>query len=184
MHNLHTPTLPCSGCGYAQCRCDQTIAILRNDLHVATTQVAFLQSRITQLQEANTAEVMRRRAKRTLTDLQAEQRPWVLRNFGERPTWMPLMGAVEELGELAHAHLKAAQGIRGTAAEHAEAAKDAVADVVIYLADYCSSRGWDMNEIVFSVWDQVKQRDWKADPSRGVNATASHRQAASQDGAS
>ncbi len=33
-----------------------------------------------------------------LRQLQEEQRPWVLKNFGERPTWMPLMGMCEEAG--------------------------------------------------------------------------------------
>lgn len=41
-----------------------------------------------------------------LRKLQEEQKPWVKHNFGDRPSWMPLLGAVEELGELAHAHLK------------------------------------------------------------------------------
>lgn len=99
----------------------------------------------------------------TLREIQAEQRAWVLRNFGERPAYHPLLGAVEELGELAHAHLKEEQGIRRNE-NHVENAKDAVADVVIYLMDYCSSRGFDMQEIVQSTWEKVRQRDWKANP--------------------
>lgn len=100
-----------------------------------------------------------------LKQLQEEQKPWVLHNFGNRPTWMPLLGAVEELGELAHAHLKEAQGIR-TNENHIENAKDAIADIIIYLADYCSSRGFDFQEIVQSTWDKVKQRDWKKNPEK------------------
>jgi len=105
---------------------------------------------------------------RSLHDLQDDLRPWVLRNFGERPTWQPLLGAVEELGELAHAHLKETQGIRGTAAEHEEAAKDAVADTIIYLADYCNARGWDMHRVVFDTLDKVLQRDWVNNPQNGT----------------
>jgi len=104
-----------------------------------------------------------------LRKLQEEQRPWVLHNFGNRPSWMPLLGAVEELGELAHAHLKAAQGIR-LGENHQEAAKDAVADIVIYLADYCSAEGYDFESIVTETWEKVRLRDWKADPIRGVSA--------------
>ncbi len=101
---------------------------------------------------------------RGLRELQAEQVPWVKHNFGDRPSWMPLLGAVEELGELAHAHLKQAQGIR-VSEDHDAKAKDAVADVVIYLADYCTARGFDLQSLVLETWDRVKQRDWKAHPS-------------------
>lgn len=99
----------------------------------------------------------------TLTQAQAQLRPWVQRNFsgrcfpdgGERPPCWPLLGAAKEIGELAqayraqedvelpvaidhalrlvqhtgqvaHAALKAAQGIRGTFAEHRAACEAAV----------------------------------------------------------
>ena len=42
----------------------------------------------------------------TFRRLQDEQRPWVEHNFAGREPWKPLVGAMEELGELAHAHLK------------------------------------------------------------------------------
>ena len=103
----------------------------------------------------------------TFRRLQDEQRPWVEHNFKGRESWKPLIGALEELGELAHAHLKGAQGIRGTKEEHAEAAKDAVADIIIFLADYCSAMGYDMQECVETTWATVKQRDWKANPQNG-----------------
>jgi len=103
----------------------------------------------------------------TLATLQAEQREWVRRNFGERPSWHPLLGAIEELGELSHAHLKNEQGIRGTPEEHLASKIDAVADVVIYLADYCSAEGIDMQRAVEQTWREVRQRDWKAHPITG-----------------
>lgn len=100
----------------------------------------------------------------TLRRLQEEQRIWVAHNFGsDRPSWHPLLGAVEELGELAHAHLKEEQGIRSSEGLE-DAAKDAVADCIIYLSDYCSARGFDLDEIVSDTWDEVKQRDWKKNP--------------------
>lgn len=102
----------------------------------------------------------------TFRQLQEEQRPWVQRNFGEHPSWHPLLGAVEELGELAHAHLKEAEGIR-TNEDHEENAKDAVADVIIYLADYCTSRGFDLQQIVEDTWSKVKRRDWVEDKENG-----------------
>ena len=99
----------------------------------------------------------------TFRQLQDEQKVWVAANFGARPAWHPLLGAVEELGELAHAHLKEQQGIRKTE-NHIENAKDAVADTIIYLSDYCSARGFDLQEIVESTWSKVRQRDWKKNP--------------------
>lgn len=90
-----------------------------------------------------------------LETLQAEQAEWSARNFGPHEAWQPLLGMIEEVGELAHAHLatdnllpraalyaahlavycgkiahhvlKAHQGIRGAASEHGEGALDGAA---------------------------------------------------------
>ena len=102
-----------------------------------------------------------------LRQLQDQQKVWVKHNFGDRPAWQPLLGAVEEIGELAHAHLKHAQNIR-VSESHIENAKDAVADTIIYLADYCSAMGFDLETLVVETWNQVKQRDWKKYPSTGL----------------
>ena len=103
----------------------------------------------------------------SLGDVQKSQKPWVKHNFGNRPSWMPLIGVMEELGELAHAFLKKAQGIRGTAKEHDLAIKDAVADIVIFLCDFCSSQGIDLEREVIETWAKVKTRDWKKNPKKG-----------------
>ena len=71
----------------------------------------------------------------SLAQLQAQQKPWIERNFGSRPSYWPLLGAVEELGELAHAHLKQEQGIRVFEDFDAKA-QDAVGDCVVFLCDY------------------------------------------------
>jgi NTP pyrophosphatase (non-canonical NTP hydrolase) len=103
----------------------------------------------------------------TFRRLQSEVRAWSVRNFGDRATHQPLLGAMEELGELSHAHLKQEQGIRGTAAEHEAAAKDAVGDLIIYLADYVAGRGWDLQEIMEDTWEIVGRRDWTANKLNG-----------------
>lgn len=103
----------------------------------------------------------------TFKQLQDEQRPWVEHNFPGRQSFYPLLGAVEELGELAHAHLKNLQGIRGTEAEHRAAAADAVADTIIFLADYCTAMGFDLQEVVEQTWEKVRLRDWRSDPEHG-----------------
>lgn len=109
----------------------------------------------------------------SLDGLQAELKPWAEHNFpheygeGVLP-YRPLLGLVEELGELAHAHLKQEQGIRGTAEEQEDKGKDAIADLFIYMADYASKRGWDLQEIVGKVWrETVSKRDWNVNTETG-----------------
>jgi len=75
----------------------------------------------------------------TLRQLQEEQKPWVEHNFDSRPEWHPLLGVIEEIGELCHAHLKSVQGIRGTPEEHQAKKRDSVGDIVIYLADFATA---------------------------------------------
>ena len=103
-----------------------------------------------------------------LEKLCAEQPAWAARNFGEAARWEdPFMGLVEEVGELAHALLKQRQGIRGTPEQLEEEAQDAVGDIVIYLADLCHRRRWDLPAIVRATWSRVSRRDWKAHPEDG-----------------
>lgn len=116
------------------------------------------------------ADLATERARLTFRRLQDEQKPWVAHNFAGRHDYFPLLGAVEELGELAHAHLKQAQGIRGTPAELEALAQDAIADIVIFLSDYCTARGFDFQALMEETWAKVKQRDWKADPLNGCSA--------------
>lgn len=111
----------------------------------------------------------------TLKDLQDQQRAWVAHNFGDRPWQMPLMGVSEEVGELNHALLKQWQGIRGSWHEHEDNAKDSVADIVIFLADLCSARGWDFDAIVTETWEKVLKRDWKADAKTGLTVPVTPR---------
>src|SRR5690606_9697949 len=98
-----------------------------------------------------------------LDEVQGLHHQWLDHNFpgqtgtewpGERG-WEPLLGVVEEVGELAHAHLKATQGIRGTREELRAEAADAVGDVVIYLLSYCNATGLNLG-------------DCAADPEKGA----------------
>jgi NTP pyrophosphatase (non-canonical NTP hydrolase) len=113
----------------------------------------------------------------TLTRIQAEQRAWVLHNFGNREAWQPLLGIQEEVGELAHAFLKRHQGIRGTREEHDAAIRDAVADIIIFLLDFSSAEGIDVREVLDETWQKVRQRDWKADTETGGGGEISKAQA-------
>ena len=98
-----------------------------------------------------------------LPQIQKEQEEWARRNFTGRKPHQPILGATEEVGELAHAYLKMEQGIRGTKPQHEAAMKDAIGDCVIFLMDLCNQMGWNFEEIVETTWAHVKKRDWKAD---------------------
>jgi NTP pyrophosphatase (non-canonical NTP hydrolase) len=78
-------------------------------------------------------------------------------------TWphRPLLGSVEELGELAHAHLKGEQGIRLTPEEVVEKKKDAIGDVLVYLAHYMYLERMSFYECIERAWGEVRERDWK-----------------------
>lgn len=70
---------------------------------------------------------------------------------------MPLMKAMEELGELASAHLRGIQNPDKLDVYDA-AAKDAVADTLIALIGYASRRGWSVAELLSDVWPEVRGR--------------------------
>lgn len=96
---------------------------------------------------------------------------WVERNFPQQLAYQPLLGLVEEVGELAHAHLKSEQGIRGFAGvDPSEAKVDAVGDIFIYLMSYCNASGIDLEEAIWTTWRRVAARDWVTDPVKGGEA--------------
>jgi NTP pyrophosphatase (non-canonical NTP hydrolase) len=106
----------------------------------------------------------------TLSEYQQEVQIWARRNFGDMGEFaaiLKFLGVVEEVGELAHSMLKASQGIRGSATEHEAKAKDAVGDALIYLLDFCATKGWDCGAILEETWNQVKQRDWTKNKATG-----------------
>lgn len=67
--------------------------------------------------------------------------PWARKNFGPGNAGLVALGIIEEIGELAHAHLKGEQGIRHTQAEILAMKRDALGDAVIFMADVASIRG-------------------------------------------
>lgn len=97
-----------------------------------------------------------------LTWLQKNTQAWREHSFPpqHRTAELQTLGVCEEAGELAHAVLKRVQGIRGTDKEHAEAEQDAVGDIMIYLAGFCTSRGYNLKACAYKAWLGVAQRDW------------------------
>lgn len=85
--------------------------------------------------------------------IQQDHAAWVIHNFGMpngENKWHPILGIVEEIGEFSHAYLKAAQGIRGTAEDHYIAMRDAIADIGIYLMDFCTRVNIDFKDILLA----------------------------------
>ena len=118
-------------------------------------------------------------------DLQERHAPWVKTNFPNAEKWEPLVGLVEEyselseayavaqvyaqdplravgasIGKISHSFLKMHQGIRGTTEQHMADISDAVGDIIIYLAHFCTMNGIDMQKAVENTWAEVSQRDW------------------------
>lgn len=71
--------------------------------------------------------------------------------------------------ELGHALLTAAQGIR-TADDHAAAEKAAIGDIIIFLKNFCTVRGYALDECVSETWNKAKQRNRQANPETGGEA--------------
>lgn len=104
-----------------------------------------------------------------LHDLQNDVGDWSHKNFGNQPSYRPLLGVAEEVGELCHSHLKTEQGIR-TAENHQAKKCDAVGDIVIYLADYCYRENISLNECVADAWEEVRKRDWTKNKKQGIDS--------------
>lgn len=103
----------------------------------------------------------------TLTRLQEEVYVWSHHNFPKAEPGDPLLGMIEELGELAHAFLKAKQGIRGTPEKHHADMEDAIGDLLIYMADFCGRNNIDLQRVLEDIWDDVGMRDWVKFPKNG-----------------
>jgi NTP pyrophosphatase (non-canonical NTP hydrolase) len=98
----------------------------------------------------------------TLDWLQARHAKWAWANFPDETPRDVFLGVVEEVGELAHSILKSHQSIRGTAADHKAAERDAIGDVFLYLLHYVELRGWNLADIALETMDLVHKRDWAA----------------------
>lgn len=103
----------------------------------------------------------------SLIELQRQNWDWAQHNFPNATPVEPLLGVVEEVGELSHAFLKKQQGIRGSSEQHNAAMADAVGDIVIYLADFCNRNELSLSGCVIDAWARVLQRDWRKDPVKG-----------------
>lgn len=86
-----------------------------------------------------------------LKAIQAEQIVWSERNFGKQHARYPLIGILEELGELGVAFNK----------DDRPEVLDAVGDVGIYALDFCGKKGWSLSDF----WEARKWFDAEEDHS-------------------
>jgi NTP pyrophosphatase (non-canonical NTP hydrolase) len=117
-------------------------------------------------------EIEKRRTLGSIGQIQREMPSWQAHNFPGRPKYWPLLGMVEELGELAHAFAKRAQGVRGTAEEHTAAIEDAIVDLFTFGVDFACAEHIDLEVALPKVWAKVRERDWRAFPRYGVPPAA------------
>ena len=103
----------------------------------------------------------------TIDEIQDEHFSWAQHNFPDADVTQAVLGVCEEAGELAHAHLKSLQNIRGTLSEHSLELQDAIGDIVIYLLHICNLHGWSLDQIIDDTWRTVKKRDWIKFPEDG-----------------
>lgn len=95
---------------------------------------------------------------------QREVSEWVLHNFGNDNPLATFGGMVEEAGEVIRAAVKRSQGIRGTRSEWDAKVRQECADVFIKLCDIAQYEGFDLELAIRERWEEVRQRDWRADP--------------------
>ena len=79
--------------------------------------------------------------------LQTEQAAWALRNFGVRQLHWPLLGIVEELGELDDA-LGSTANLETEAHQYREGIIDAMADTLIFTMDFCTGHKWWLQDLL------------------------------------
>lgn len=105
-----------------------------------------------------------------LLEIQLKLGHWEQDNFPNdiKNPWVNLLGVSEEVGELCHSYLKLHQKIRGSEQKHIEEGKDAVGDILIYLFNFCSKMGWNLEDCLKSAMDQVLGRDWISNPEIGI----------------
>lgn len=82
---------------------------------------------------------------KTLNEIQSELKVWTEYNFGKQTPDIPILGMIEELGELSHAILKEKQGIRQS--DFLADKKDAISDLTIYALNYLNSIDVTINRL-------------------------------------
>jgi NTP pyrophosphatase (non-canonical NTP hydrolase) len=84
---------------------------------------------------------------------------WIASNSDARDPLNALLGVVEQVGKLSRALLKQREGLRGTAQQRLQKAKDALGSMLLLLLGFCTEMCLDAQEVLDEAWAKVKQRD-------------------------
>lgn len=95
-----------------------------------------------------------------LRKLQKEVREWSNKNFPDKKPHQPLIGIMEEIGELSHVRLKYEQELYQLPYYYQET-KDGVADLFIFLLDYCNQVGIDFDDALKEGWEYIQTRNYE-----------------------
>lgn len=111
---------------------------------------------------------------RGVLDLDAFQQDvhrWANENFGEITPIEPLLGMVEELGELCHTVLKNSQDIRGMGDDALArlSMEDALGDLCVFMANFAAHAGIRLERAIVDTWAKVRERDWRQFPANGIS---------------
>jgi NTP pyrophosphatase (non-canonical NTP hydrolase) len=125
----------------------------------------------------------------TIGEYQEQINAWSKKNFpdnwSESGKHRPLLGMGEEAGEIGealmdmmlqlgvkvgrlnHAFLKTQQGIRGSAEEHLNKIIDGVADLFIFMCNFCGVINVNLEQSIYDTWEEVRKRDWTKNKNTG-----------------
>jgi NTP pyrophosphatase (non-canonical NTP hydrolase) len=121
---------------------------------------------------------------KSFEDIQREIGTWARINFGDNVSkdpnsityghpldaLCPLLGMVGELGELAQNDLRPLQGRpKLDAVGQKEARADALADILVFMCDYATREGINLQFVLNEVWEKVskrRQQTYEADKAK------------------
>jgi len=95
---------------------------------------------------------------KSLNQIQEEVEIWSKENFSFRQFHHTYLGAMEEMGELAHARLKFEQRLYGSE-YYTDETKDAIGDLIIFLMGICQQHDMKVEDVVNECWEYVKTRN-------------------------
>jgi len=109
-------------------------------------------------------------------DLQGKIYKWATYNFPDTKPWQSLLGIIEETGELAHAHLKQSQNIRGPVEKHVKDAQYAIGDIMIFMFNAASNNDIKITDVILpqKLTDGFEQHDFIFHLVGNVNVLCQH----------
>ena len=78
------------------------------------------------------------------------------RNIPRSATYQSLIGVFQEIGKLTRMQIED-EGISDVPENRQAAKRQAIGDVIIYMARYCTAQGWSLAEIIYEAWQKTKR---------------------------